>query len=236
VTGKDGRPIHGLTRTDFAVQEDGKPEPIRSFQEFDTEVPGVQRTGGAENLPPHVYSNREVAAATGPVNIIVMDAVNVGPMNLMRAKKEATAYLHRMPPSTRVALLTLGNELKFVQGFTSDREVLIAALNDIKNTVMPASAAVGLCVDGMQAHLTIEALRQIGALVEHAPGRKNVLWFTGGKSALPGEYCADSAAKRVMYEQALAILAAARVSGVCDRCRRVASSDTRPGGRLIKCG
>jgi VWFA-related protein len=213
VTDKNGKPVRGLTRADFTVQEDGDPEPIRSFQEFGAEGAVAQRVAeSAEKLPPHVYSNRQAAATRGALNIIVMDAVNVGPMNLMRAKKEATDYLKKMPAGTQVALFSLGNELKFVQGFTTDREVLITALNDMKNTVMPAGSATGLCPDGTAAHLTVEAMLQIGALVEHAPGRKNVLWFTGEKSALPGEGCAESAAKRIMYEEALAILASARVS------------------------
>src|ERR1017187_6678111 len=162
VLDKDGKPVHGLTRGDFTVEEDGKPEAIRRFEEFGTGGSAAV-TQAVEKLPPHVYTNRQAAATRGPLNIILMDTVNMDPIFGMRAKMEATTYLRRMPAGTRVALFSLGNELKFVQGFTTERQLLIAALNDMKNTLLPAGSAAGLCPDGTQGHLTIEALRQIGA-------------------------------------------------------------------------
>jgi VWFA-related protein len=179
VLDKNGKPVHGLTQADFTVLEDGKPEAIRSFAEFGRDRPAVEQT--AEKLPPHTYSNRR-PAANGAVNIIVLDAVNTGAANQMRSRVEAVKYLDKMPPGTQVALLQLGNELKFVQGFTTDPEILIATIKDMKNTVMNPGAVSGGCRGNagyVRNILTMEALRQISAMVMGIKGRKNVLWFTG---------------------------------------------------------
>jgi hypothetical protein len=37
VTDAKGNAVHGLKQTDFSIEENGKPQPIRSFREFGTE-------------------------------------------------------------------------------------------------------------------------------------------------------------------------------------------------------
>jgi len=192
VLDKNGKPVHGLQQSDFAVEEDGKPEAIRSFAEYGTgagtTAAGMQR----DKLPAQTYTNRDIPPAPdGAVNIIVLDAVQVTMMNQMRSRKAAAEYLRKMPPGTRVALFQLGNELKFVQGLTSDPGVLIAALTDMKNTVMtPGSMGGSACMRNIvRARLTIEAARQIAALVAGIKGKKNVLWFTGEYEIGPGSGC-----------------------------------------------
>ena len=39
VSDKNGNPVHGLKQSDFVIKEDGKPQPIRNFDEFGTAVP-----------------------------------------------------------------------------------------------------------------------------------------------------------------------------------------------------
>ncbi len=42
VTDSKGNAVHGLTRDDFTVKEDNKPQPIRSFHEFDAAPTSLQ--------------------------------------------------------------------------------------------------------------------------------------------------------------------------------------------------
>ena len=197
VLDKNGKPVHGLQQSDFAVEEDGKPEAIRSFAEYGTgagttAAAGMQR----DKLPAQTYTNRDIPPAPdGAVNIIVLDAVQVTMMNQMRSRKAAAEFLRKMPAGTRVALFQLGNELKFVQGFTSDPDVLNAALMDMKNTVLePGSMSGTPCMRNIvRSRLTIEAARQIAALVAGIKGKKNVLWFTGQYEIRPGPNCGPDA-------------------------------------------
>src|ERR1019366_4526126 len=42
-TDDKGQPVTGLTRDDFTIEEDGHPQPIRSFSEYDKTLPPPQR-------------------------------------------------------------------------------------------------------------------------------------------------------------------------------------------------
>src|ERR1700677_2943543 len=59
VTDSKGDPVHGLKQEDFTVKEDGKPQPIRSFEEF-----GSQTVPDQPKLPPNVYTNLQPAPAS----------------------------------------------------------------------------------------------------------------------------------------------------------------------------
>ena len=62
VTDDKGQPVRGLNQSDFTVEEDGKPQPIRSFHEYDkTSPPAPART-----LPPGTYTNSAALPASGP--------------------------------------------------------------------------------------------------------------------------------------------------------------------------
>jgi hypothetical protein len=67
VIDEKGQPVRGLTKADFTVEQDGKPQAIRGFDEFDSAARAAA-VAAPEKLPPNVYSNAQAAApATGPV-------------------------------------------------------------------------------------------------------------------------------------------------------------------------
>jgi VWFA-related protein len=152
VTDKDGKPVHGLTQADFTVKEDRKEQPIRSFHEY-----GSEAVSAPEKLPPNTYSNRQPAAASGAVNILLLDFTNaapilaldccippfpqLGPPSLSRAmerqrhiKQYAMQYLHDMPAGTRIAVLGASHpsNLRVLQGVTSDPELLSSAVDSMQ--------------------------------------------------------------------------------------------------------
>jgi hypothetical protein len=61
VTDPKGNPVHGLTRDDFTVKEDNKPQPIRSFEEF-----GSKPITALAKLPPNVYTNLQPPPPAAP--------------------------------------------------------------------------------------------------------------------------------------------------------------------------
>ncbi len=207
VTDAKGDPVRGLKASDFTIEEDGKPQPIRGFQEYGKDTPPAVRV--PPPLPPNVYTNLQPAPTTSAVNILLLDALNTQSADQVFMKQESIRYLKAMPKGTRVAVLGLSTRLRILQGFTSDPAVLIAVVDSKKNRALPSPFAsddagdtIGSLMDvvddgtaaalaefqneqstfqaDMRNRMTLEALNQIAAYVAGIKGRKNLIWFTAG--------------------------------------------------------
>ena len=62
VTDDKGHPVRGLTRSDFTISEDGHPQPISSFAEYNKNAPPAP----AHALPPDTYSNAHALPVKRP--------------------------------------------------------------------------------------------------------------------------------------------------------------------------
>src|ERR1035438_2726913 len=102
VTDAKGQSVQGLRKADFTVEQDGKPQSIRSFQEF--AAPTVYPE--LVNLPPNIYTNFQ--PATGPLNILLLDDIYSGDTGQVRL--EAAHFIKNIAPGTQVALLAMRSE------------------------------------------------------------------------------------------------------------------------------
>jgi len=172
VTDDKGRPVHGLSRSDFTIREDGKTQPIRSFGEFG---PTATAASAAHTLPSGIHTNLAAAPTAGPVNIILIDALHSGWIAAARALQATSAYASRMKPGTQLAVFWLSiSGTHMLQGFTTDPAA-------IRQAVAPERDDIGTSNNCYQTdRMTIDALNQIAAYVAGVKGRKNLLWFTPG--------------------------------------------------------
>ena len=113
----------------------------------------------------------------------------IRPEDLAAAKQQAIKYLKTMPEGTQIAILKLANGLSVVQGFTSDRNVLLAAIDsvtpeEVAGAHMPLDAPYTLddecSVSNRQSDITTAALAAVAGFVSGIKGRKNLIWFTRG--------------------------------------------------------
>jgi VWFA-related protein len=173
VTDDKGNPVYSLKQSDFTVEENGKPQPIRSFKEFGDEPPPPAHI--LPRLPPGVVTNYQAAPATGPVNILLLDSFHSNFELMFREKQAITEYLKKMPEGAQVAIFQLTpSGLHLLQGFTSDRTLLQRALN---------TAGIGVASDmggWTRQWYTIDAFKQLSMYLDGIKGRKNLLWFTPG--------------------------------------------------------
>ena len=233
VTDAKDKPVHGLTESDFSVKEDGKPQAIKNFQEYTAQPPQAP-----PRLPPNVYTNRQTTVPSA-YNILLFDDVATGmglgrpSENLMRSKQAAIKYLKTITPGTQVAVLVLAAGVRIVQGFTSDRDLLLAAIKSIQSESVPGtymlprpppmpheppdlSIAVEACmVMNAQDRVTTDALDEVANFVSGIKGRKNLIWFTPGIPWLTDPAFFNNACvadPTPQLHKAYALLTAARVA------------------------
>ncbi|MGP8261022.1 MAG: VWA domain-containing protein [Acidobacteriaceae bacterium] len=178
VTDANGNPVRGLKQSDFSIEENDKPQPIRSFREFGSEIPVVEPA--APKLPPGVYTNSQSTPASGPVTILLLDALHSNSVEIVRGLQGAADYITTMPQGTKVAIFWLSaNGTHMLQGFTADRETLLRAVRTGRTDI--GACLNGQCLTGyLMSKFTIDAMNQIAAYVAGIKGRKNLLWITPG--------------------------------------------------------
>jgi VWFA-related protein len=168
VTDDKGQPVRGLTRSDFTVEEDAKPQPIRSFYEYDKQAPPAP----ARTLPPNTYTNSTTLPASGPAQIFLFDLLGARPEDMERSKKYVADYLRSMPAGTQVALFEFSHckGLLLVHDFTTDGHAAAAAVDnlDVEWIHNPCTAD------------PIAYMNQIAAHVAAIHGRKNLVWIVQG--------------------------------------------------------
>ena len=172
VTDSDGQPVRGLKKSDFTIAENGKPQPIHSFVESD------QLPSEAEEpleFEPGVYTNSHAVPENGPVNILLLDALEAGPADIVHEQTATMDYVKTMPPGTQLAIFWLSSSgLHMVQGFTSQPAMLRKAA---ETRVFDFGSNLEKWT---RDWYTVDALDQIDEYVSRIKGRKNLLWLTHG--------------------------------------------------------
>jgi VWFA-related protein len=127
VNDKRGNPITGLTKEDFVLLDNKKPQEIHLFS-AETNLPREQPPAP---LSPDTYSNRlsEQANVSASVTVVLLDALNTEFADQGLTRKQVLKFLEHLRPQDRVALYWLGNNLYVLSEFTSDVASLRGALN-----------------------------------------------------------------------------------------------------------
>ncbi|HTZ89392.1 MAG TPA: VWA domain-containing protein [Alloacidobacterium sp.] len=168
VTDTKGNPVHGLPQSAFHIFDNKQPQVITSFEEH-TGIPA------ATILPAStagVYSNDYLLHLPPVLNIVLIDISNLDMADQMYLNYELTRFLNEQPEGQPLAIyLRAGSGCFIVQNFTSDRKLLLAAVHKAIPRFPP---------NGREYLRDYDTLQQIALSLSQLPGRKNILWFTGG--------------------------------------------------------
>ncbi len=109
--GPDGKPVSGLTRDDFVVKEDGRPQTISAFEEVEAVVPALQSPPTVASAP---SQSRVATNVAGPPTrrtfAIVFDDLHVGDINMEQAKRAVEAFVDQgTRPGDRLVLFTVSD-------------------------------------------------------------------------------------------------------------------------------
>jgi VWFA-related protein len=129
VTDEQGTFVTGLTRDDFAVFEDGKPQKIDTFSLMDipAEKPEEIVVEG-RTIPRDTRTNRE--PFDGRVYVIVLDDLDVSAMRSTPVRDAARRFVREhMAANDLGAVVYTSGRSDAAQEFTTERELLIRAID-----------------------------------------------------------------------------------------------------------
>jgi VWFA-related protein len=204
VTDKFGRHVHFLKKEDFELRQAGAPQRIANFEEV-LKPSDIHLSSAV----PGQFTN-VLTSDPKPVNltILMVDLLNTSISDQMNANTALTQYLAELgknPPPTSIFALT-GGGLKIIHDFATDSAKLATALESTsprREGVEPAMQ-VNLNNDSdplmrqaferlaeAEKHrelmdreiailTTLRAMRQIAQSCAGLPGRKILLWASGG--------------------------------------------------------
>jgi VWFA-related protein len=119
VLGEDGRPVRGLTREDFALSEDGKPQEIMSFEAFD----GAELAEAAASHSLPVASNTRARDDRSGAFVLLVDDLGIDVRRLPRLLEALSAVLQSaFRAGDEVTLVTASGSLWWGIRFPEGRE------------------------------------------------------------------------------------------------------------------
>jgi VWFA-related protein len=252
ITDKAGNHVHGLTKDDFKVLEDGRQQKITTFEE----VTAAARPLPAPSLPNTfsnlTFNNQQALSIT----VIALDTINTPFLDQEYGRRQLIKYLANNLDSGHVlGLVVMGSRgVKVLGGINSDPAALIAALKQasgevsrmetfstggkilgsvesdptqltggigrgedaasrMRKFILNADVLEGQYQQSQAIEDTMRAFLSIAWSLSGVPGRKSLIWATGGfpfslnsPSSLPG------GSLSVLYERTVEALKNAQIA------------------------
>lgn len=196
----EGRPMPGLSQSDFTVFDEGDEQTLALFS---VESSRMSRPA-PRPAPANTYTNRfeQLGETPTAVTAVLFDGLNTRIEDQAFARDQIVRFLLGLQPGERVAIYLMGRGPRVVQEFTSDPGSLLQALREHRGSREPALDAP-LCdpaltpvshfdawfgelsfqlidyFDRDRAFRTVRAITAIARHLERLPGRKNLVWVSG---------------------------------------------------------
>ncbi len=201
VQDKDGNPVSDLTKDDFTLFDKGQQQQIALFSGL---TRGVSTISPAGADAPNLFSNRVQGTSErgNSVTVILMDSVNTKFHDLAYVRARVIAFARTLTPQDQVALYLLTpSKLYVLHDFTNDPETLVRSMaGDSADADAATKRANKLIIDAFAesnyfykggrmgvVENTSQAMKQIAKNVANIPGRKSLVWISGGFPLYIGE-------------------------------------------------
>jgi len=128
-TDKKGQPVTGLKAENFTVEENGKKQKVSVFV-----APNTESGPNPAPAPAGILSNHsEHVGPTGVPTVLLLDAANSPFKDQTYARSQMLKYVLEQGQSGHtMAVLTLTDQLRVLQQFTSNPQVLMTAIKNFR--------------------------------------------------------------------------------------------------------
>jgi VWFA-related protein len=187
-----GAPATGLTKDDFTLLDNGKPQKIAFFS---VRSPNTSASSvAAPPLPPGTFSNRAArdGELSGSTTVVLVDQLNTPQVVQLNAIPRIAKFIEMRHVNDRIGVYTLqsNGSLQVMQELTDDADLLNKAAKALhgRDPNRRSSDTTGMSRHAAEAHETItliergmdtkEALQAIARHLANVPGRKTLVWLT----------------------------------------------------------
>ena len=193
MTDPQGRPVKGLTRDDFELLEDGKPQEIRAFTPIDLplDVPGASGSTAKTDprLPPaDVATNVDV----GRTYILLLDSPYMqveneymtGQAYTVAVKRTAAQFVNEaLGPRDQMAVIHVQGTTSAAQGLTSNHQLLLDSIAKYGQGKSGGESAPerGDSEIAERIMATYRALQDISERLAVIGGRRKTIVWIGGQ-------------------------------------------------------
>jgi len=198
---KKGEPVSDLKKEDFTILDKGKEQKVAVFAVDSIDAPPKAWPA----LPPNIFSNRVQRADTPTsTTVILFDGLNTRFQDQAYARRQIVKFLGEIRPNDRVALYLLGSNLRILHDFTNNPDHLAKALakyqgrisgeldaadpaprastgdDDLDQFLSNSDKVISDFYNVNKAQFTLDAMEAIAHHLAALPGRKNLVWVSGG--------------------------------------------------------
>jgi len=191
VTDKAGQPLTGLTVADFVVNEEGDLQHLSHLEEHRSmSAEDLAKLKAAQKLPPNTFTDFVPVASTNASTVILLDALDTHVQAQMELREQLIDCLKHIQPGTPVSIFQIDTEMRLIQGFTTDPQVLYEAAKSKRDLPTLQKLIRGSPDEYRRAKQAIlhSGFQLMGRYLAGFPGRKNLIWLTGG---VPQSYMTD---------------------------------------------
>ncbi|HEX4134916.1 MAG TPA: VWA domain-containing protein [Bryobacteraceae bacterium] len=187
-----GAPATGLTKDDFTLLDNGKPQKIAFFS---VRSPNTSASSvAATPLPPGTFSNRAAreGGSSGSTTVVLVDQLNTPQVVQLDAIPRIAKFIEMRRLNDRIGIYTLQSDgsLQVMQELTDDGDLLKKAAKSLRgrDPNRRSSDTTGMSPHAAEAHEAItliergmdtkHALQAIARHLSNVPGRKTLVWLT----------------------------------------------------------
>jgi VWFA-related protein len=210
VEDKQHHPVTDLKQQDFVLFDQGKPQKLAFFSAAPAQhVSPVPVRRLPRNVFTNRYDLKGEDTPSS-VTMVLFDALNTSPQDQEYVRKEVIRFLKELKPQDHVAVYGLTTQLLILHEFTRDSADLVAAAQKfspkelaaydaahtpnidllslgsdpqwirLQNSVNNAQAQIADQQNINRVGITLSAMNAIVDHVAGIPGRKNLVWISGG--------------------------------------------------------
>jgi len=207
VRDKKGNPVTGLQKEDFTVTDQGK---MQSLAFFSSQAPAPITTPNPLPANVFTNRLDLKGQDPGAVTVILLDSLNTSPQDQSYVRKQVIEFLKTVKAQDHVALYALTTQLLILHDFTQDASALVEGASRFTPKELAAfdasttpeidlvhlggdpqwqrlqdslNNANGMIADQNTLNrqgTTVAALEAIASHVAGIPGRKSLIWVSGG--------------------------------------------------------